>query len=304
MLTFRQKGRVMPYTNPSSSVAIASSSVVVITAGVRGCIGVATDTIAPSAPGELSVEGVHELAANSGSSYGETGVQNQAIYWDAVNFWLTVTYNSNCTLAGSLFLPKNSGDQTAWVKLRGLYAPSGLQAAAPTYASLTDNSGGTAIAPVSGVGTLPAIVTQTVTIPVNLSELTAATTLNIDPGFNGKIAAINFRVGAKPASTASKAATLTVGVAGTPATGGVVALTTAACNAVGAQVAGSAITAGNSFTASQAVDVAISAVTAFVEGDGFIELTLINTDLLNEISTLTAAINNLTSILTAAGEVI
>jgi hypothetical protein len=55
----------------------------------------------------------------------------------------------------------------------------------------------------------------------------------------------------------------------------VVSLTSANCTPTGTLVAGTAITANNgTTTAGQTVEVAVSAVTAFVEGDGYVEFTI------------------------------
>ena len=59
--------------------------------------------------------------------------------------------------------------------------------------------------------------------------------------------------------------------------GGVLALTTANCTA-GAKVAGSAITALNTFTPTSKFDLTLSSVTAFVEGSGVVLVTYYNDD--------------------------
>jgi len=169
----------------------------------------------------------------------------------------------------------------------------------PATTALTDSTGGGGAAG----GTLAAdVATQLLVLPIPaLSALANAQVLRLDPGFAGKITAINFRVGASPVTTGAKAATLTAQVAGTPVTGGVVGLTSANCTPAGAQVAGSAVTALNTFTAVQAIEVAVSGVTAFVEGTGYIEFTVINTDLLAALSTLAVQSNALLTILKGIG---
>lgn len=84
----------------------------------------------------------------------------------------------------------------------------------------------------------------------------------------------------RPATTAAKAATLTAQVNGVSVTGGVVSLTSANATPTGALVAGTAITAGNTGTAGQTAGAVVSAVTAFLEGDGYLEMALQNTSLL------------------------
>jgi hypothetical protein len=86
-----------------------------------------------------------------------------------------------------------------------------------------------------------------------------------------------FRVG-KPVTTAAKAATATVQINGTAVTGGVMALTSAATGTTGLAVAATAITGNNSTTTvSTTLEVAISSVTAFAEGDGWFEITILPT---------------------------
>jgi len=85
------------------------------------------------------------------------------------------------------------------------------------------------------------------------------------PGFSGKILSLH-SFNKKPVTTAAKLATFTAAIAGTPTTGGAVALTSANCTPVGAKVNGTAITAGNQFTAGQEITIVSSGVTAFLEG--------------------------------------
>ncbi len=104
-------------------------------------------------------------------------------------------------------------------------------------------------------------------IPLDLPTLANAQSYNFTPGFAGRILKGSFTV-RKPATTASKLATLTPGVAGVGVTGGAINLTSANCTPAGAEVAGASITGGNTFTPGQQLNLLVSAVTAFVEGDG------------------------------------
>ncbi len=121
---------------------------------------------------------------------------------------------------------------------------------------------------------------------MQLADL-AAGTFKVAVPFAFTVTAVSFRT-AKAATTAAKAATLTAGINGTPVTGGVVGLTSANQNTIGGTVAGSAITAANTGTAGQTLEVTASAITAFVEGDGYVEFTVTNNDLANAIATLIA----------------
>lgn len=96
--------------------------------------------------------------------------------------------------------------------------------------------------------------------------------------FAGTLNLFGFRTKA-PATTAAKLATLTARIAGTPVTGRVLSLTSANMTPTNTRVDSTAITALNTFTAGQTVEAIVSSVTAFVEGDGYLELDVTNTDL-------------------------
>lgn len=105
-----------------------------------------------------------------------------------------------------------------------------------------------------------------VAIPVVLAAHTTGTiAARFTPGFTGHITKMTASV-VDPVTTGAKLGTFTAAIAGTPTTGGAVALTSANCTPVGAKVNGSAITAGNSFVPADEITVVSSAVTAFSEG--------------------------------------
>lgn len=110
-------------------------------------------------------------------------------------------------------------------------------------------------------------------IPISLPTLANAQVRKIAVPFDFTLLSVGFRTGG-PVATAAKAATLTARVNGVAVTGGVIGLTSANQATAGALVAGSAITAGNTGSITQTVEVAISAVTAFIEGDGYVECVL------------------------------
>lgn len=120
---------------------------------------------------------------------------------------------------------------------------------------------------------LTAPTQQTITLPLQLADI-AAGNFAVGVPFAFTVLSALFRTN-KPASTAAKAATLTVSVNAVPVTGGVMALTSANQNTIGGTVAATAITAGNVGTAGQTLGVTASAVTAFIEGDGVVEFTVI-----------------------------
>lgn len=118
---------------------------------------------------------------------------------------------------------------------------------------------------------------EVVIIPMTLVSLVNAQVRKLLVPYAFVVTAAQFRVGS-PATTAAKLATLTVQVNGVAVTGGVIALTSANCTPAGAAVASTAITANNATTVpNSTVEVAVSGVTAFVEGDGYVELTVLPT---------------------------
>lgn len=111
-----------------------------------------------------------------------------------------------------------------------------------------------------------------------LAALANAQVFAMTVPFAFKLNSIGFRTRVV-ASTAAKAATLTGQVNGVSVTGGVVSLTTANQNTSGGLTAGTSITAGNVGTAGQSVGAVVSGVTAFVEGDGYVEYNITNTSI-------------------------
>lgn len=111
----------------------------------------------------------------------------------------------------------------------------------------------------------------TLSIPVDLASVTGTQDILTDYtlGFIGEIVAIDV-VANIPASTGGKSFNLVVDVGSTPTTGGLVALTTSALNAMGKVVAGSAITAANTFIANSTISLRAETVTAFAEGSATI----------------------------------
>jgi hypothetical protein len=116
-------------------------------------------------------------------------------------------------------------------------------------------------------------------LPVQFADwTTSAATFNIDPGFDGLINSMTLRVG-KVGAGSGASQILTSQVAGTSTTGGSLTATLTNTSTGGASVAGSAITAGNTFTASQAIGYNITAGgTVFTGGDGVVELNVTNND--------------------------
>jgi len=120
---------------------------------------------------------------------------------------------------------------------------------------------------------------------VNLAEIAANGDVltGYVPGFNGKVLSLDFNVIA-PVTTASKRADFNLEIGTTDVTGGVVSVTSAAATPQGTVIAGSAVTAANEFTATDALSLEAASVTAHAEGSGWLLLKLQNLDTLNEYS--------------------
>src|SRR5678815_2963165 len=91
------------------------------------------------------------------------------------------------------------------------------------------------------------IAKYNVNFPVTLVTLTDAAQFHITPGHKGRLTKVTW-VTTQPATTAAKLSTLTPSIDGVNVTGGVLALTTVAANTRDKELAGTAITALNSFT--------------------------------------------------------
>lgn len=159
---------------------------------------------------------------------------------------------------------------------------------------ITDNSSGAASSTLAaGVGI------STLAFYVTLANIANNTDLigQFTPGYAFKLLSIVFAV-EKPVTTGSKLATLTPKIGGSAVTGGVLSLTSAALTPNGTVLAASNITGGNTGTASQTLEIAATAVTAFSEGTGWIIIKIQNTDVRDAFATLASKIN---SILSAVG---
>ncbi len=114
-----------------------------------------------------------------------------------------------------------------------------------------------------------------IAIPVKLAKITGSGDVltNFTPGFAGRLLRAAFAV-TDPTTTAAKLATLNFEIGSTNVTGGEIALTSANTTPLGAVVAGAAITAANVFSATDTISIESSGVTAFVEGEGVVLLTI------------------------------
>lgn len=127
---------------------------------------------------------------------------------------------------------------------------------------------------------------QTVIIPCQLADLANSEAWTIAVPFAFTVLSALFRTG-KPASTSAKAVTLTISTSAGSLTGGVMSLTSANQNTTGGTVAASAISGANATAAAAGTIIATpSSVTAFVEGDGWVEVTVQNNDMKNYLASL------------------
>lgn len=117
------------------------------------------------------------------------------------------------------------------------------------------------------------------TLPLDMTVLANGQAIAaFAPGFSGRIAKIQY-IATKAATGAGATATLTpritaVGGAATALTGGVTTPTLANAGALGAVVAGTAITGNNYFGPQDTIDLQTSAYTAFTAGTGYLLVTL------------------------------
>jgi len=148
-----------------------------------------------------------------------------------------------------------------------------LQAPLIDYEDITDNTGG-AIGRTAAAG----VGIQTLAFFMNLADIANGDLLtNYVPGYRFKILKADFRV-LKPVTTGAKLATLNLEIGTTNLTGGAIALTSANCTPAGVAVAGTAITADNVGTATDSFSVEASSVTTFVEGNGWLLVSIQNMD--------------------------
>jgi len=170
-----------------------------------------------------------------------------------------------------------------------------VQRSGAAQTAITDSSGGT------GTTISANAFKETVVIPIPLlSNLANSQTWKIALPFAFTVTAATLRAGL-PVTTGSKAATLTVGINGTPVTGGVISATSAGLATTGVKMDATAITAANVGTAGQTLEFAVSSVTAFTEGNGYVEFTVTNNDKANNAKAQATLANELRASLVAFG---
>lgn len=168
--------------------------------------------------------------------------------------------------------------------------PSGVGQSA-----LTDSTGGTA-----GTTLAAGVGIYTLTIPIQLASMTTSAAdlvTEIVPGHAGKILSVDFvTTTLGTGSGASQALNLEIGT--TNVTGGVVTATLTSTNTLGKVTSGTAITAANTFTATDSISVEVAASgTVFTGGAGFLRVRIQNLDTANAIASLARLANSLRSAL-------
>ena len=275
---FVQEGDVLAYTNAGS--AISSGDLVPLS----NHAGIALVDIAGSATGSVALEGVYTVEKTTGATWSV----GQALYVDSVTGKATTVSTGNVP-AGFAFAAAAEGDTTGDLLLGGQLALA--QAAEVT--ALTDSSAGAA-----ADGTLAAnAACSIISIPVTLANIADGDLVTtFTPGFAGTILRTQFIV-TTAVTTGDKAADLNLEIGTTNVTGGVVALTSATATPVGKTIAGTAVTAGAAFTASDTISVEAANTVAFAEGAGVLLITVAsdvaddnNKDLATTVNAILAAL--------------
>lgn len=279
-----------------TGVTIYEGSIVVIDSsgyakpGVTGtglvCVGIALGTVVNSgASGSVSVEiqqGVSCVGNGSTITKSSVGALCYVVDDQTVS-----TTASGKSIAGTIYLVETSG---VWVYM-GLIGPIDASALTTFETSLAANTAANGASLVgvqdadsnfTASSTVESALQQAMEttrsviscpIPAYSAVANAGVLMRLTPGFKGRILGMHVQA-TTAVTTGSKLATLTPNIAASPVTGGVVSMTSAGQNAIGAVQNGTTVTAANTFTAVQEITVVASSVTAFIEGAGVIYLVL------------------------------
>jgi hypothetical protein len=165
-------------------------------------------------------------------------------------------------------------------------SPAGTQPDFSAITSLTDNSTGTPSNTIA-IGTAIHTLSFWMSAPAiaNGDLLT-----NYVPGYRFKILKFDARC-ATPVTTGAKAADLNLEIQTTNLTGGVIGLT--GTYAQGAAQAGSTITANNVGSATDSFSIEAANTTTFIEGSFWLIIQIMNLDLADAISSLSAKTNSI-----------
>jgi hypothetical protein len=174
----------------------------------------------------------------------------------------------------------------------GFVVPTGRSPKLVGVATLTNSTTGAASNTLAaGVGV------QTLAIYVQLAQITGTTIFAALLGYNFKVLGIQFVVEVA-VTTAAKGATIIPYINGAAVTTTGVVLTSALCTPKGTTIAGGNVTAANTGTNTNPLQLVASGVTAFVEGTGWVILTIQNMDTANSDASLASKINAILGVVT------
>jgi len=166
--------------------------------------------------------------------------------------------------------------------------------------ALTDSTGGS----VSGATLAPTAGISTLSIPITLASMTTSAADLVTaytPGYKFKILAVDFAT--TTVSTGDGASqVINVEIGTTNVTGGVVTATLAGTDTLGELSSGTAVTAGNTGSASDTISVEVAASgTVFTAGDGVLLIRIQNMDVQDNAAKTAELVNELRATLVAKG---
>jgi hypothetical protein len=261
--------------------------------GAAGISSIALTTGVITLPGSAGAAGTVTVSSSLGFAINQ-------IVWISIDsthngtFQITAIPSASAITISWLHYPNDQSAGGTTIGIGATVVPAGVKSTGtPPTPLITDNSGGTistTIDAATGIEVIPLFI--------NLPKLAngANVVTAYTRGINFKITKISFGV-EEIATTAAKAATLTTSIGGTALTGGVLSLTTTNCGTAGLVTNATAITGLNTGSGISSITIAISGVTTFVEGSGWIFLQIQNMDTVNALASLTARVNALTSLL-------
>jgi len=215
----------------------------------------------------------------------------------------TFTIYINVTGTGEFMGYTDDASPGAVVGSGAAVTPSGVQQAFTTtslkalnatlltgISALTDNTGATASSTIAaGVGI------ETVSIPIQLEAMTTSAAdlvTNYTPGYAFKLLSVSLAI-TKLGTGAGATQNINLEIGTTNVTGGVVNPTLANTATLGALIAGTAITAANTGTASDTISVEVAAGgTVFTAGAGVLLIKIQNTDTVSAVASLADKFND------------
>ena len=171
-----------------------------------------------------------------------------------------------------------------------------IQRTDASQAAITNNTTGTVSDTFAAT-----LGSTTITIPVSLPSVANGDIFtNYVPGYKFKILRVDAIVTDR-VMTAAKLSTLNLEIGSTNLTGGAVALTSANCNTLGAQVTGTAVTAANTGSATDTISVEAASTTAFLEGRVVLLIKIQNMDTVDAFGSIADKLNEWRTVLVNKG---